>query len=318
MSPTRFEDRASVIQVRALTKRFGAFTAVDRVSFDVAKGEIFGYLGANGAGKSTTIKMLCGLLRPTEGSCRVAGFDIAYDARSAQACIGYMSQKFSLYLDLPVLANLEFFAGAYRIPSPARRIAELSERVGIEGVGRVRTGDLPGGTRQKVALASALLHDPTVIFLDEPTAGVDPASRRGFWELIRELAASGKTILVTTHYLDEAEGCHRVGLMVDGKLVALDAPAGLKESCVPGVMRRLRGDDLAALTSTLRSRPEVVEVQPFGRSLHVRSPSLEEATRLEGWLRSHYPRIEVEAAEATLEDVFLEVVRTHGREEATS
>lgn len=318
MSAMGVEREASPIQVRALTKRFGGFTAVDRVSFDVSRGEIFGYLGANGAGKSTTIKMLCGLLRPTEGSCRVADFDIAHDARSAQARIGYMSQRFSLYLDLPVAANLEFFAGAYRIPSPARRIAELSERVGIEGLTRVRTGDLPGGTRQKVALASALLHDPSVIFLDEPTAGVDPSSRRSFWALIRELAAAGKTILVTTHYLDEAEGCHRVGLMVDGKLVALDAPAGLKRSCVPGVMRRLRGENLGALTPGLSALPEVVEVQPFGRSLHVRSASLADATRVEAWLRGHHPRVEIEPAEPTLEDVFLEVVRSHGRDEVRS
>ena len=306
----------AAIEVRSLTKRFGAFTAVDAVSFEVPPGEIFGYLGANGAGKSTTIKMLCGLLRPTSGRAAVGGHDVDRSPRAVQAVIGYMSQKFSLYLDLSVRANLEFFAGAYRIEHPRRRIDELAERLGIHELFAQRTGDLPGGVRQKVALTSALLHEPSVVFLDEPTAGVDPESRRAFWSVIRDLSDSGKTVLVTTHYLDEAEGCHRVGLMVDGRLVALDTPMALKRKHVPGVMRAIRAPQLASLGPQVRERPGVVDVQPFGRALHVRAESEAAADALVTWLKTAAPEASHRVIEPSLEDVFLQVVQTFGREAA--
>ena len=304
------------IHVESLTKRFGRFTAVDDVSFSVRRGEIFGYLGANGAGKSTTIKMLCGLLRPSAGRATVDGYDVGDDPRGAQARIGYMSQRFSLYLDLPVRANLEFFAGAYRISNPQRRIHELADRLQIAHLFEQRTGDLPGGTRQKVALTSALLHEPSVVFLDEPTAGVDPGSRLEFWALIRELSDAGKTVLVTTHYLDEAEGCHRVGLMVDGRLVALDTPEGLKQTHVPGVMGAVRAPDLSSVAQRLRVRPEVRQVQPFGRTLHVLVGSSSAASAVEQWLAAEIPGSGWTTIAPSLEDVFLEVVQTYGREAA--
>ena len=202
---------------------------------------------------------------------------------------------------------------ALACPHHQPRIAELAERLGLEGLFDARTGDLPGGTRQKVALTSALLHEPSVVFLDEPTAGVDPASRRAFWKIIEELSADGKTVLVTTHYLDEAEACHRVGLMVDGKLVALDTPAGLKSTHVPGVIRQVRAPRPTELAAPLRAREGVVDVQIFGRALHARLVDEAAARALDEWLGAHVPGATSAPARATLEDVFLAVVEAHGR-----
>jgi ABC-2 type transport system ATP-binding protein len=226
-----------VIEVRDLRRRFGSFEAVRGVSFTVERGEIFGYLGANGAGKSTTIRILCGLLAPSEGSAIVAGHDVARDPTSVRRSVGYMSQRFSLYPDLTALENLDFFGGAYGLPRRARRerAAGLLAEVGLEPGDRRVTGALPGGLRQRVALAAALLHRPKIVFLDEPTAGVDPEARRNFWRIIRHLAEGGTTVFVTTHYMDEAEYCGRVGLMVDGVLVALDTPAALERDWAPEI-----------------------------------------------------------------------------------
>jgi ABC-2 type transport system ATP-binding protein len=301
------------ITARGLTRRFGAFTAVDRVSFEVEQGEIFGYLGANGAGKSTTIRMLIGLLAPTGGEGTVAGHDVAKDPAAVKGSIGYMSQKFSLYLDLPVMENLVFFGSAYGLEGKAlrRRAGELLERVGLAGHDDQTTGDLPGGLRQRLALASALLHAPKVVFLDEPTAGVDPVARRTFWDLIRELAASGTTVFVTTHYLDEAEHCRRIGLMVDGKLVALDTPPGLKRSWVPERVVVARGRGLGAAAAALRAAPGVKAVEPFGAALHVRvAPgTADPAGRVAAALAAAGARdVRAEEAQPSLEDVFLAVV----------
>jgi ABC-2 type transport system ATP-binding protein len=300
------------IVARELTRRFGTFTAVDRVSFEVARGEIFGYLGANGAGKSTTIRMLNGLLAPTGGTGAVAGHDISRDPEAVKASIGYMSQKFSLYLDLPVRENVAFFGGAYGLSGAAlaARADEVLEMADLHGLGDVTTGDLPGGLRQRLALACAVLHRPEVLFLDEPTAGVDPVARRIFWRIIRELARGGTTIFVTTHYLDEAEYCARIGLMVDGKLVALDTPAGLKRTWVPEEVLVVRGHELPAAAAALAGRPGVKNVIPFGAGLHLRvtpgSLPPAEAARL---LReAGAAEVTVEAAEPSLEDVFLAVV----------
>jgi ABC-2 type transport system ATP-binding protein len=298
-----------VIKTEQLTRRFGSFMAVKGVSFSVTGGEIFGYLGANGAGKSTTIRMLCGLLMPSSGRAEVAGFDVASNPEGVKRSIGYVSQKFSLYPDLAVEENLEFFGGAYGLSG-----AELDQRID-DSLGRVeltrerkrRTGDLPGGLRQRVALASALLHRPPILFLDEPTAGVDPVHRRTFWSLIRELAAGGRTIFVTTHYMDEAENCHRIGLMVNGDLVALDTPAALKKKHVPGLLYSVEGAGVERALPILRAARGVFDAQPFGASLHLRTdPGLIDRPALDGLL-SGLPGLELRPIEPTLEDVFLAV-----------
>jgi ABC-2 type transport system ATP-binding protein len=300
------------IRASGLTRRFGDFTAVDRVSFEVEEGEIFGYLGANGAGKSTTIRMLCGLLAPTSGEAIVAGRDVRAEPESVKASIGYMSQKFSLYLDLPVAENLEFFGGAYGLEGKALsgRIAEVMDLLEIRGLEGTTTGQLPGGLRQRVALAGSILHRPRIVFLDEPTAGVDPVARRHFWKLIRSLARQGTTVFVTTHYLDEAEYCRRIGLMVDGRLVALDTPAALKRAWVPERVLVAHGKGLLAAAPALAARPGVVAVEPFGAALHVRvAPDRWEAGAVEALLRqAGASEVRVEAGEPSLEDVFLAAV----------
>jgi ABC-2 type transport system ATP-binding protein len=307
---------APAIEARALTKRFGAFTAVDAVSFEVGRGEIFGYLGANGAGKSTTIRMLNGLLAPTSGSATVAGHDVARDPEAVKAAIGYMSQKFSLYLDLPAIENLLFFGGAYGLSGAAlrRRAGELLALTGLSDQAATPTGALPGGLRQRLALAGAILHAPPVVFLDEPTAGVDPVARRAFWRLIRTLAAGGTTVFVTTHYLDEAEYCARIGLMVDGRLVALDTPAALKRTYVPDRVLHVRGRGLAGAAAALRAVPAVRSVIPFGAGLHLRvergapaDPAIAAALA-----RAGARDVALEDAEPSLEDVFLAAVGRGG------
>jgi ABC-2 type transport system ATP-binding protein len=304
----------TVVEVRDLTKRYGDFTAVDRVSFEVGRGEIFGYLGANGAGKSTTIKMLCGLVAPTSGRASVAGADIAREPERVKRSIGYMSQRFSLYLDLTVEENLRFFAGAYGLGGARRdsRVQAALELAGLTDRRGALTSALPGGVRQRLALGSALLHEPPIVFLDEPTAGVDPEARRGFWRVIRDLAGTGTTVFVTTHHLDEAEHCARVGLMVDGKLVALDTPAGLKATHVPGALYAVELADSRKVRHELANWPGVVEVEPFGPRLHVRvQGELEDDGRLEHELRQHgHSDAAVSRVEPTLEDVFLALVGT--------
>ncbi len=295
-----------------LSRRFGSFLAVDDVSFHVEQGEIFGYLGANGAGKSTTIRMLIALLAPTSGRATVAGHDVATEPEAVKAAIGYMSQKFSLYLDLPVKENLRFFGGAYGLwgKELARRADEVLEMTGLAEHRDEITGSLPGGIRQRLALGSAVLHRPSIVFLDEPTAGVDPEARRSFWRLIRELARGGTTVFVTTHYLDEAEYCRRIGLMVDGRLVALDTPAELKRTWVPDRVLLLRGRAMVTAAADLRGRPGVRAVEPFGAGLHVRvdptawtADAVRAAAEAAGGLE-----VSVEEAEPSLEDVFLAVV----------
>ncbi len=219
-----------VIEVRNLTKKFGDFTAVDHISFDVFQGEIFGFLGANGAGKTTAMRMLCGLSIPTSGEGKVAGYDVYRQAEDIKRNIGYMSQRFSLYEDLRVYDNMKLFAGIYGVPRkeiPAR-IDEMLQRLGLSEIKYKMVGELPLGWKQRLAFSVAILHRPRVIFLDEPTGGVDPSTRRQFWEMIYEAADDGITIFVTTHYMDEAEYCNRVSMMVDGKIVALDSPKNLK------------------------------------------------------------------------------------------
>lgn len=219
----------SAVVLENLTKKFGDFTAVDNISFSVSKGEIFGFLGANGAGKSTTIRMLCGILGPTSGRGVVGGVDIAKTPELVKPFIGYMSQKFSLYDDLTVEENLDFFAGIYGVKNRKETIHKALHNAGLSGVGKKITGSLPVGWKQQLSLASAVMHKPTILFLDEPTSGVDPITRRKFWETIRFLAEDGTTVFVTTHYMMEAEYCDRLAIMQAGKVIALGSPSELKQ-----------------------------------------------------------------------------------------
>jgi ABC-2 type transport system ATP-binding protein len=220
----------SAIDARGLTKRFGDFTAVDRITFDVATGEVFGFLGANGAGKTTAIKMLVGLLEPTEGDGHVAGFDVRTARDSIRRNIGYMSQRFSLYADLTVRENIQLYATIYGLSRPqiVERTTELLGALGLAGHAHELVGKLPLGWKQKLAFSVALVHQPRIVFLDEPTGGVDPITRRQFWEMIYAAAAGGTTVFVTTHYMDEAEYCDRISIMVDGRIAAIGTPAELK------------------------------------------------------------------------------------------
>lgn len=219
------------LSVKDLTKSFGDFTAVDKISFEVKKGEIFGFLGANGAGKTTAIKMLCGLHKPTSGEATIAGFDIYKESEKIKLNIGYMSQKFSLYDDLTISENIDFFGGIYRLPSKVikQKKAAIIKEQELDNYKNRLVASLPLGWKQKLAFSIAMLHDPKILFLDEPTSGVDPITRRKFWEIIYKTASSGVTIFVTTHYLDEAEYCDRITIMVKGKIAALDSPTNLKK-----------------------------------------------------------------------------------------
>ena len=234
------------VHVRDLTRRFGDFVAVDRVSFDVREGEVFGLLGPNGAGKSTTIRMLCGLLAPTDGDATVAGFDVRTHPESVKRHIGYMSQRFSLYEDLTAEENIDFFGGIYRIPAGKRRERKewAIRMAGLSEHRRARAGHLSGGWKQRLALGCAILHEPPILFLDEPTSGTDPISRRSFWDLIYTLSDGGTTVFVTTHYMDEAEYCDRLGLVYRGKLAALGSPGELKAAAAQGSAAVLSLEDV--------------------------------------------------------------------------
>ncbi|MFC6101975.1 ABC transporter ATP-binding protein [Olivibacter domesticus] len=224
-------DQEKVIICKNLTKRFGDFTAVNEISFDITKGEIFGFLGANGAGKTTAMRILCGLSFPTSGEATVAGYDVYKQQEQIKKNIGYMSQKFSLYENLTILENIEFFGGVYGLERKEikRRTEKLIDTLGLQKEAKKMVGELPLGWKQKLAFSVAIFHQPKIVFLDEPTGGVDPVTRRQFWDMIYEAAASGITIFVTTHYMDEAEYCNRISVMVDGKVEALDSPRNLKE-----------------------------------------------------------------------------------------
>ena len=260
---------ADAIIARNLVRRFGDFTAVDRVSFAVAPGEIFGFLGPNGAGKTTTIRMLNGLLPPSEGNAEVAGLDVTREPQRVKRRIGYMSHLFSLYPDLSVLENIEFFAGLYEVNGERwkERRDWVLETAGLTDRGRSTTGTLPLGLKQRLALGTALIHEPAILFLDEPTSGVDPISRRSFWGLIRDFAARGTTVMVSTHYMEEAEYCHRLALMNRGRLVALDTPAALREQMQDPILA-VTTDDAPAAVRALRGLPGIEDVTMFGRVLH--------------------------------------------------
>jgi len=307
------------VSLRDLEKRFGDFVAVDRLNLSIQRGEIFGFLGPNGAGKSTTIRMLCGLLRPSAGSGTVAGFDIVADPERIKEQIGYMSQKFSLYDDLTVEENIDFYAGIYRLPVDRRQQRKewVIAMAGLEDHRQARTSTLSGGWKQRLALGCAILHEPPIIFLDEPTAGVDPLSRRSFWTLIYQLADAGVTVFVTTHYMDEAEYCDRLGMIYRGELIALGTPEELKNAVTEEIVEVTCAQPQEAL-AVLEGLANVRNAALFGRGLHVVTEQAEEAI----------PAIAAALAAAgltagpperilpSLEDVFVSLIEARDRQTA--
>ncbi len=268
MQPNGKGNANAAVHLDHLVKKFGDFVAVDDVSLDVKPGEIFGFLGPNGAGKSTTIRILCGLLAPTSGEASVGGFDVKTQPEEIRRNIGYMSQKFSLYDDLSVEENIEFFGGVYGVSDkelPAREEYVL-KMAGLVDQRKTMTRSLAGGWKQRLALGCAILHQPPILFLDEPTSGVDPIARRNFWELIYQLSAAGHTIFVTTHYMDEAEYCHRIALMYGGRVIALGSPAELKASLGEGLLLNLESSDLLGSMTALQGTTGVADVAVFGSS----------------------------------------------------
>ena len=302
----------AAIDVRELTRRFGTFTAVDRLSFDVQPGEIFGFLGANGAGKSTTIRMLCGLLKPTSGTARIDGVDVSEDPESVKKRIGYMSQRFSLYELLTIDQNIRFFGGVYGLRGRAfeERREFVLEMAGLKGREHTRTRDLAGGWRQRLALGCAILHQPRIVFLDEPTGGVDPLSRRQFWDLIGALSRSGTTVLVTTHYLDEAEHCHRLAIIHAGRLAALGSASALKERFAMRPIIEVHASDPVAAMEALDGLPYVAKTSLFGTAVHavLRDATADPQTIAAALTHAGHQGVSTSAVRPSLEDVFLDVV----------
>ena len=299
-----------VVLANDLTRRFGDFTAVDHVNFEVEAGEIVGYLGPNGCGKTTTIRMLLGLLQPSEGSASVLGYDAFSQSEEVRSRCGYMSQKFALYDDLTVQENLVFYAGVYGI-SDKKRIGEAVDAAGLNELKSELTASLSAGWRQRLALAIALVHQPRLLFLDEPTSGVDPVARREFWDQIYRLAERGVTIFITTHYMDEAEYCGRVGLMKDGKLLALDRPSELKRAHIRGTAWDVSTGSLAEAAKALNRLEGVIQTSLLGDQVH----AIVEAKGLDGeHIRTRLEQagivpVKVSRGEITLEDVFMNLTR---------
>ena len=307
------------VEIGNLVKTFGSFVAVDHVSIQVEKGEIFGFLGPNGAGKSTTIRMLCGLLIPTSGRASVSGFDVATQPEEIRRTIGYMSQKFSLYDDLTVEENIDFFAGIYGVPR-ARRAERKEYVLGMANITerrRALTGTLSGGWKQRLALGCAILHDPPVLFLDEPTSGVDPIARGAFWGLIRDLAGTGHTIFVSTHYMDEAEYCNRLALMYRGKVIALGQPADLKKELTSHTLLHLETLDLLETMRALEGVPGVGEVAVFGSGLHVTVSDAQAIALVRQKVEAAGIAIRrLEPIEPSMEDVFVAMIEAAERKAA--
>lgn len=294
-----------VIFAENLTRRFGEFTAVDHVSFTVNAGEVVGYLGPNGSGKTTTIRMLLGLLLPSEGRAQVLGYDVVRQSEQVRERVGYMSQKFALYHDLTVSENLAFYAGVYGVRERTRP-DEVLDLVGVRELQHQRVSELSTGWKQRLALATAIVHRPRLLFLDEPTSGVDPTARRAFWDLIYELIGQGVTALVTTHYMDEAEYCGRIGMMRDGKLLAMDTPSALKERTLPGIAWDVFATPLLSALDALERCSCVLRAGLVGDHLRAITPREVTAETLQSSLRAAgIDATQTTPAEPTLEDVFL-------------
>jgi ABC-2 type transport system ATP-binding protein len=299
----------AVILVDNLTRRFGDFVAVDHINFQVNAGEVVGYLGPNGSGKTTTIRMLLGLLEPSDGKATVLGYDAFKQSEDVRARAGYMSQKFAIYDDLTVLENLTFYGGVYGITDKARIMRTL-ELVGLQGHESTLTRSLSAGWRQRLALGIALVHEPKLLFLDEPTSGVDPTARRAFWDLIYELAESGVTILVTTHYMDEAEYCERVGIMRDGKLLAMDTPSNLKKNIIPGDVWEVFVEPLQDGLVVLPEVEGVLRVGLAGDHLRTITKKGKKKEEFLKELKAKNLAVkDIVIGEPTLEDVFISLAR---------
>ena len=307
------KDAEAAVSTVGLTRDFGSFRAVDGVNLDIPRGAIFGFLGPNGSGKTTTIRMLCGLLRPSSGSGRVVGCDIAREGEAIRRRIGYMSQKFSLYDDLTVAENLTFYAGMYGLANAKRRerVDAMIALADLRGRERTLTGALAGGVRQRLALACAIVHEPEMIFLDEPTSGVDPAARRRFWETIADLSAEGATVMVSTHFMDEAEHCTSLGLMYAGRMLACGAPEDLKRRLAIDAGRIMQArirDSIGFLDRIGPEAPEILDAYIFGASVRI----LAKGDSLPPEIAA---AAEWEERDATLEDVFVHHVRASAGKE---
>jgi len=304
------------VEVANLVKKFGDFVAVDRINLEVRKGEVFGFIGPNGAGKSTTIRILCGLLKPTSGRAMVAGFDVSKNPEAVRQNIGYMSQKFSLYNDLTVIENIRLFAGLYSVPQKflQARIEWALTMANLKGQENLITGTLPGGWKQSLALGCAVLHKPPVIFLDEPTSGVDPITRRQFWDLIHQMAEEGVTVFVTTHYMEEAEYCNRLALIFRGRIVALGTPSELKRDSMKGELLLVECAPLGDAVEALQSAPGVMDAAVFGNALHLVVENAATAMPLlQKFLADRKIAVSrMEKIRPSLEDVFVSL--TTGRE----
>lgn len=311
---------SNAVEIRDLVKTFGSFLAVDHVNLQVRRGEIFGFLGPNGAGKSTTIRMLCGLLKPTSGSASVGGLDIATQSEAVKQNIGYMSQKFSLYDDLTVEENIDFFNGIYSVPRERRTARKdyVLRMAGIEERRSSLTALLSGGWKQRLALGCAILHEPPILFLDEPTSGVDPIARRNFWDLIYQLSAAGQTIFVSTHYMDEAEYCHRVALMYRGKVIALGTPAELKKSLAGHHIFHLEVSDLLGAMNALEKVPGLSDIAVFGGGLHVTGADASRAVSdIQSALEQAGISVPVlDPIQPSMEDVFVAMIEQEERKAA--
>jgi len=303
----------AAVFLKDVVKKFGTFTAVDHISLEVPAGEIFGFLGPNGAGKSTTIRMLCGLLKPTSGEGRVHGLDIVTQSEEIKSSLGYMSQRFSLYEDLRVEENMRFFGGIYGLKAKAcqKRMEEVLQIIGLADRRYSLTRQLPGGLKQRLALGCAILHSPAIVFLDEPTSGVDPGTRRKFWALIYALAEGGVTVFVTTHYMEEAEYCNRIALINKGKLIALGSPAELKRAHLKGRIYEIEVDDALAAEEAVRGAEEILDAAVFGRVLHVRlARDVEESGYFSSLLSEAGLVVHrLRTIDPTLEDVFVALVK---------
>lgn len=303
--------------VQDLERRFGNFIAVNRISFQVATGEIFGFLGPNGSGKSTTIRMLCGILAPTGGKGMVAGYDIRTEAEQIKAHIGYMSQRFSLYEDLTVEENIDFYSGIYQIPPEKRQVRKqwVIEMAGLKQHRHSHTAILSGGWKQRLALGCAVLHEPPIIFLDEPTSGVDPISRRQFWDLIYGLSAKGVTVFVTTHYMDEAEYCDRIGLIHRGELIAVGTPQRLKTELMQEDILEVLCERPQDAMGEIEQIAGIKEVALFGKGLHVVAGDAERAIVVIGSRLTElgYQVTRIEAIVPSLEDVFVSLIEARDR-----
>ncbi|HXG38132.1 MAG TPA: ABC transporter ATP-binding protein [Bacteroidota bacterium] len=300
------------VEVNGLTKRFGDFVAVDSMSFTVKRGEVFGFLGPNGAGKSTTIRMLCGLLEPTEGTARVGGYRIGDQSDLVKANIGYMSQRFSLYEDLTVEENIDFYGGVYGLEGQRlrERKAWAITMAGLEGKESMLTRNLSGGWKQRLALGCAILHEPPIVFLDEPTGGVDPISRRDFWDLIYSLSSRGVTVFVTTHYLDEAEHCNTIGFVYAGRLIALGSPTELKHRLDRYAMFEVLSDKPVDAMELLQQQPWSVETSIFGSAFHLSTTGIEKPEReVKRLLESNGIEVrKIHRITPSLEDVFIHLI----------